>query len=45
MRILSFICKYNSYLRNMKAKEAVDAWFNDDLAYTLQSVYDSAPKF
>ncbi len=31
------------------AKEAVDAllkgWFNDDPAYTLQSVYDSAPKF
>ena len=31
------------------AKEAVDAvlkgWFNDDPEYTLQSVYDSAPKF
>ena len=31
------------------AKEAVDAvlkgWFNDAPAYTLQSVYDSAPKF
>lgn len=31
------------------AKEAVDAvlkgWFNDAPAYTLQSLYDSAPKF
>jgi hypothetical protein len=31
------------------AKEAVDAvlkgWFNEDPSYTLQSVYDSAPKF
>ena len=31
------------------AKEAIDAvlrgWFNDDPSYTLQSVYDSAPKF
>ena len=31
------------------AKEAVDAvlkgWFNEDPEYTLQSVYDSAPKF
>ncbi len=31
------------------AKEAVDAllkgWFNDDPTYTLQSVFDSAPKF